>query len=150
MPNINRDLLEISTLFKTLLKTMTQEWNRRNTYSLTYPQFKMLFKLHQQGPKRVSELAEALCITAGAVTGAADRLLSEGYIERTRDDEDRRVVYIQITELGTSMVEKVLDAQKETIAMFFDSLPDEDREHLKRILSAVLLKIDHNHEKLGE
>jgi DNA-binding MarR family transcriptional regulator len=104
----------------------------------------MLFKLDHHGPQRVSQLAEALCITAGAVTGAADRLLSEGYIERTRDEDDRRVVYIQITDQGKSIVEKVLDSQKETITMFFDRLPDEDIKHLKRILSTVLLEIDHN------
>ncbi|WP_152396685.1 MarR family winged helix-turn-helix transcriptional regulator [Paenibacillus guangzhouensis] len=139
---INTELVEVTTLFKTLIKRVTQNWNKRMVHQLTYPQFKMLFKLEKHGPQKVSQLAEALCITSGAVTGAADRLLSEGYIERTRAADDRRVVYIQITEEGRRITHQVMEDQKETIAMFFGSLPDEDIKHLKRIMTTVLAKID--------
>jgi len=139
---INTELVEVTTLFKTLIKRVTQNWNKRMVHQLTYPQFKMLFKLEKHGPQKVSQLAEALCITSGAVTGAADRLLSEGYIERTRAEDDRRVVYIQITEEGRQITHQVMEDQKETIAMFFGSLPDEDIKHLKRIMTTVLAKID--------
>ncbi|MCE5168407.1 MarR family transcriptional regulator [Paenibacillus profundus] len=131
-------LLELSTLFRLLLKRMTQEWNKRMIANLSFSQFRILYKLNEGGKKKVSELAEALCITSGAITGGTDKLIKEGLAERKRAEDDRRVVYIYITDKGRDIVQMMLERQKETISMFFESLPNEDVGHLKRIFTQIL------------
>lgn len=49
------------------------------------------------GNRTMSETAATLGITTGTLTVAIDRLVRKGYVERHRDQNDRRVVRIQLT-----------------------------------------------------
>ncbi|BBH22855.1 MarR family transcriptional regulator [Paenibacillus baekrokdamisoli] len=134
----NVELISLAGLFRTLLKSMKQEWNKHGTYSLSFTQFKVLFKLQAEGAQKVSELAEAMGMTPGAITGIADKLIAEGYIKRSRAEDDRRVVYIELTDKGERMLKQLLISQAETMSTFFDKLPDEDIAHLTRIFKRML------------
>jgi DNA-binding MarR family transcriptional regulator len=50
--------------------------------------------------RSMSEVASALNITVGTLTTAINRLISKGYVERKRIEEDRRVVKIDLTKKG--------------------------------------------------
>ncbi|MGI6326918.1 MAG: MarR family winged helix-turn-helix transcriptional regulator [Saccharofermentanales bacterium] len=52
------------------------------------------------GNRTMSETAATLGITTGTLTVAIDRLVRKGYVERHRDQNDRRVVRIQLTKKG--------------------------------------------------
>ncbi|MEC0242566.1 MarR family transcriptional regulator [Paenibacillus dokdonensis] len=139
-------LFEVSAMFRMLLKNLSQEWNKISAkeYNLTFPQFQVLYTLKMRGSLKVSELAETLALTSPAITSLTDKLITGGYVERERAENDRRVVYTTITEKGQEMIAKVIEDQKEMIQVFFDMLSEEDIEHLRRIFSSMLLDIDHN------
>ncbi|MBP2026213.1 DNA-binding MarR family transcriptional regulator [Acetoanaerobium pronyense] len=70
--------------------------------------------------KSMTETAEILRITVGTLTTSVNRLVKKGYVERLRDDTDRRIVLIKLTEKGKEvfkiheqfhieMVEKLLE-----------------------------------------
>lgn len=67
-----------------------------------------------------SELAEALDLTPGTVSVRVDRLLRLGLATRTRSDEDSRVHWVELTDLGERRFEQLaplhLDAQRELLA----------------------------------
>lgn len=48
----------------------------------------------------MSTLAKKLNITVGSLTTAMNNLVKKGYVERYRSEEDRRVVYVKLTEKG--------------------------------------------------
>ena len=50
--------------------------------------------------KTMTNTAAILGITTGTLTVAIDRLVKKGYVERRRDDKDRRVVRISLTRNG--------------------------------------------------
>ncbi len=50
--------------------------------------------------KNMSSIAKGLGITVGSLTISMNSLVTKGYVERERSEEDRRVVYIKLTELG--------------------------------------------------
>jgi DNA-binding MarR family transcriptional regulator len=54
--------------------------------------------LGTRGPMTAGQLAEAVRLTTGAVTGVLDRLESAGLVRRTRDVDDRRKVIVQLTD----------------------------------------------------
>jgi DNA-binding MarR family transcriptional regulator len=79
------------------------------------------------------ELAQALGLTAGAVTTVLDRLEARGYVERKRDPADRRRVTVELTreanklaweaygplgEMGGPLLADLSDEQLETIIGF--------------------------------
>ncbi|MHC0038109.1 MarR family winged helix-turn-helix transcriptional regulator [Pseudoneobacillus sp. C159] len=53
-----------------------------------------------------SELAEVFDVQKSAITAIIQRLWEKGLIERTRDEKDRRVVYLTLTEKGLELYQK--------------------------------------------
>jgi DNA-binding MarR family transcriptional regulator len=49
-------------------------------------------------------------VTPAAMTGAADRLVRMGFVARTLDDNDRRVILLSITPEGASTVDGIFKA----------------------------------------
>ncbi|WMT38818.1 MarR family transcriptional regulator [Paenibacillus sp. D2_2] len=100
---IDQEILEVSNMFRLLMKKASQDWNRGACkMNLSFPQFQILYGLNTRGPLKVSELADALNMTSAAITGLADKLCSYSYVERERATDDRRVVYIKITDAWRS------------------------------------------------
>ncbi|WP_102399305.1 MarR family winged helix-turn-helix transcriptional regulator [Haloimpatiens massiliensis] len=50
--------------------------------------------------KTMTEVAKTLDITVGTLTTAINNLVKKGYVERKRDEMDRRVVKIELTRKG--------------------------------------------------
>jgi len=135
---VNAHMMELPALFKSLIKKITQEWNSSVADKLSMSQFRMLYLLQHNGLSKPNELADALSVTPGAITGMADKLIDKGYVARTRDKQDRRVIHLVITEKGISYVDEMLEKQKESILAVFDRLPEEDIAHLMRIFRFLL------------
>ena len=54
--------------------------------------------LGTRGPMTAGELAKAVRLTTGAVTGVLDRLEAAGLVRRVRDTRDRRRVIVELTD----------------------------------------------------
>ncbi|SMG49150.1 MarR family winged helix-turn-helix transcriptional regulator [Paenibacillus aquistagni] len=135
-------LLDLPILFKKLIKRATQEWNRRVDEEMSMNQFRLLCILRKQGSTQVNELAEKLGVTAGAITGMADKLMDRGRVVRTRISTDRRAVLLEITEEGNRCVDTLVEKQGEMLAALFGTLSPEDMEHLQRIFSEMLDRLE--------
>ena len=51
-------------------------------------------------PKNMSTIAKELSVTVGTLTIAVNGLVKKGYVTRERGRDDRRVVYISLSEKG--------------------------------------------------
>lgn len=134
-----RELLE---LFYTVLKKMGKEWTRQLKPGINQSQFMILKTLHKSGPQKATDLAGVIQMTPGAITGASDKLVMEGYAERKGAQGDRRVVYLEITEKGRQLVESMLEAHKRITEKFFEGLSDEEIDHLVRIYHKISDNLD--------
>ena len=68
------------------------------------------------GPHTVRGLAAVLRISKPAITRALDRLCREGLLIRKTDDKDRRSVLIQKTVKGSTFLQQIGEAIRETAA----------------------------------
>ena len=50
------------------------------------------------------DLADNLVVTRGGVTKIVDRLVEGGYLARIPSEEDRRVIYAQVTEKAAQLI----------------------------------------------
>lgn len=66
--------------------------------NLTAPQGMLIGVLARNKKMKVSDLSEQLQLSNSTVSGIIDRLEKQGLVERTRSEEDRRVVYVNISE----------------------------------------------------
>ncbi|MDQ0157145.1 MarR family winged helix-turn-helix transcriptional regulator [Robertmurraya andreesenii] len=68
---------------------------------LTPDQHYILRYINRVGSCTSTELAEVFEVNKSAITAIITRLWEKGFIQRTRDENDRRVVYLTLTEKGT-------------------------------------------------
>ncbi|HEY2420888.1 MAG TPA: MarR family transcriptional regulator [Neobacillus sp.] len=72
---------------------------------LTNDQHYILRYIHQLKECTSTELAEAFEVNKSAITAIINRMVDRGLIQRARDDNDRRVVYLSLTDAGTELYE---------------------------------------------
>lgn len=68
--------------------------------TLTFGQFAVLRMLFHEGPLAMGAIAERLGISLAGATGIIDRLVNQGVVQRTRSREDRRVVWVDLSDAG--------------------------------------------------
>jgi DNA-binding MarR family transcriptional regulator len=73
---------------------------------LTNEQHYLLRYIHEVGKCTSSELAEVFEVNKSAITAIINRMADRELIDRTRDADDRRVVYLTLTPLGNQLFEK--------------------------------------------
>jgi len=101
---------------------------------LTMPQAMLLHHLAADGGRRSArELGRECDMLASTATGVIDRLERDGYVRRERDLDDRRVVWVQLTDKGEALQGK-LPAFQTAIGRAFMVLSVGD---LEQVLAAV-------------
>jgi DNA-binding MarR family transcriptional regulator len=71
---------------------------------LTGPQLWAIKIIAQRAPVKGAELARRMYLHPATVVGIVDRLEGRGLVSRRRSQEDRRVVEIELTDLGKELV----------------------------------------------
>ena len=124
MPVISREFL----------KHQTSEFFKAK---LTMPQFIVLDVLHRQGESKMTDLANFMHVTTAAVTGVVDKLVKSGYVKRSSDPKDRRIIKIGLTAKGDSIIEKVLDHRKKIVMKIFGMISEDERLEYLKILEHI-------------
>lgn len=93
---------------------------------LTGPQGMLIGTLSRHGEMKVSELSEKLGLSNSTVSGILDRLENQGFVERTRSKEDRRVVYIKVTEECRKHSQKHFEEINKVIEQMMDKATPEE------------------------
>lgn len=88
-------------------------------------------------PKNMSTIAKELSVTVGTLTIAMNSLVKKGYVIRERGKEDRRVVYISLSEKGRKAYEHHAEFHREMIDEISNDLGEEEMRVLVRALSRL-------------
>lgn len=82
---------------------------------LTYPQYLTLMVLWQQDGLSVNHIADRLQLPGNALTPLVARLEHLGYLSRSRDDVDRRIVCAHLTPLGADLERRAASVQRQVV-----------------------------------
>jgi DNA-binding MarR family transcriptional regulator len=112
-------------------------------FATTLPRFDVLAALerHAQGLK-MSALSEFLMVSNGNVTGVVSRLIEDGLVTRTVDEEDRRSATVRLTRKGRDSFLKMAAANERWMDEMFADLSDHQTEELMRLLTHVRRSIE--------
>ncbi len=86
-------------------------------------------------PKNMTTVARTLSVTTGTLTISVNGLVKKGYVERTRSQEDRRVVLISLTEKGRKAFALHRNFHQEMIDAIVEGLTLDEQAILERALS---------------
>ena len=74
---------------------------------LTYTQYITLVALHETQDQTVSALGEKMFLESNTLTPILKKLETMGYVSRARDGADERVVRVNLTEAGHTLLNQV-------------------------------------------
>jgi DNA-binding MarR family transcriptional regulator len=107
--------------------------------NLTGPQIHVLANLGVAGvPMPMHELAHQINASSPAMTGIIDRLERQGLVQRVRDDDDRRVVLISLTEDGRAAVAVFESDARTKITRLMSALTHDERCSFVHLIGRIV------------
>ncbi|MGA5555257.1 MarR family winged helix-turn-helix transcriptional regulator [Streptomyces lavendulocolor] len=93
---------------------------------------------HYDAPPRMADLAARLEVVPRAVTSLVDGLEASGRVRRVPDPANRRVVRIELTDVGRDTLRQLRTARRAAAEDILAPLTAEQREVLGGLLSALV------------
>ncbi|RDW19035.1 MarR family transcriptional regulator [Oceanobacillus arenosus] len=106
--------------------------------------FAVIEAVYSKGKQTIRQISEAVLINTGSITYVIDKLEKNGLVERINCKDDRRVVYIQITDKGKELMDEVFPKHQQVIETLFEDITPEE----KQIVIDVLKKVGKKGETL--
>ena len=134
-----------------LLRTNDQLQNRFlrlfREYGVTPSQYNILRILRGEGKRMPSlEIGDRMIQVVPAMTGLIDRLGKQNLVRRDRCLEDRRVIFIVLTEQGEQLLAKLDKPVAELHQSLLGHLTKGELAELSRLLEKARLKIQPENE----
>ncbi|HKP51446.1 MAG TPA: MarR family transcriptional regulator [Chloroflexia bacterium] len=76
------------------------------------------------GTQLTSELAKRFNVTTPTITRMVDGLVDKGYIKRRPDSEDRRRIYLELTDAGWEATRNINELFRSSVARFLSPLSE--------------------------
>lgn len=87
--------------------------------------------------RNMSSIAKKLKITVGSLTTSMNSLVNKKYVERHRSEEDRRVVFVKLTEKGVKAYHHHEDYHNQMTQAILDKLDEKELPVLVKTLDAL-------------
>ena len=127
----------LSGTFNSILRIEERSLDNRLTHGLTITEVHTIVAvgLHERNPMNV--VAARLGVTTATLTTAVAKLVRKGFIERSRFEDDRRVVLVSLTKKGR----QVLRAHNLFHHQIIDEALADLTEEEERVLAEALAKV---------
>jgi DNA-binding MarR family transcriptional regulator len=94
--------------------------------ALSLVHLQVLLALDTEGPLPMRVLSERMDVSQASATGIVDRMEQRGLVERRRDEADRRVVRVELTETGRETIGGFAAERRERLVRILGELTDEE------------------------
>ena len=141
--NPGQHVLDLATRFRPIMLRLDLLVRRHHTqYSLSRAQTSILHTLACHGPLRMTDLARLENVRVPTTSNSVSVIESMGFVERVPDAVDRRGVTVQLTDLGRTRIEQVLQDRDRDFADQLRRLSPEHRELLADAVPALTSLLD--------
>ena len=121
--NINvKIILELRKLMGMLMNRLSENLDSLDLPGSSYP---ILTYLNSAGRVKTQELGTAVSLTSGSITHMVNRLIKQGYVQKLQDQKDKRIFWLQLTEEGKKVHDKV---NEEVIDPLFEAFTTEEKK----------------------
>jgi DNA-binding MarR family transcriptional regulator len=93
--------------------------------------------LAEAGRLSLSEIAKRIGVTTTNVTNLIDGLERDGWVERQANPADRRMTYVQLTDMGKERCSQLIPATARLTSDLFDVLTEDEKQQLITILGKL-------------
>jgi DNA-binding MarR family transcriptional regulator len=133
MNELQRMSAKLTEMNKLYITIITEELAR---CGFTMPQLIVLDQL-KAGAKTIGEISQLVDLSYSTVSGIVDRLEAKGFVTRTRDDRDRRVVRVSLAGDQKDLEEKIPCAQLSYYEELFAGLGADEMKRISESLEVL-------------
>lgn len=143
---------EIIDALAPLLAHHRRRWAARcQAHGLSIIGFQVLALLEMHGAIPMSRLAEELDVALPNATGIIKRMAERGLVQRAHDEEDRRVVRVDLTDGGRQLIGEMEAGRRQRMAALIGALDARQQRRLLqsvRDLHAAARTLEHNEDSI--
>ena len=108
-----------------------------NDFNITVPQFTALQILVNYGELTIGELSKKMALACSTITDLIDRMEKSNLVIRKKDQNDRRIVRIEVLPIGHEIMKKVLEKRVRFLESKMVGLTDEEKLSLDKVLKSL-------------
>lgn len=105
---------------------------------VSYAGFRILFALWVVGPTAPNRLAVLASVTRSSTSSVLNTLERDGFVERRRESDDRRLVTTELTVSGRALVLETLKEHERVQSRWASTLTPQERETMNGLLHKLM------------
>jgi Transcriptional regulators len=137
MEEISKAVRVVQIMKKIMSEIKQKVGSHFREMNLTGPQGMLMGTLAHHGEMKISDLSEILGLSNSTVSGILDRLENQGYIERIRSREDRRVVYVKVTDEFKKKSQKQFEEINKMVEQMMEKATPEELETILKGMNTL-------------
>jgi DNA-binding MarR family transcriptional regulator len=143
LAEIEMHLIAIRNLFSDLFQQMVMNSKGLMGFPVNSSQLKAMAAFHEDRQYSMGELCKIAKVKMPSMTEVVDRLEKEGFVERVRDTNDRRVVKVQLTPAGKKAHNGILKTRQQELMNIFGCLDERERQRFLKALRTASATMKH-------
>lgn len=97
----------------------------------------IIFALLKNEKMTMNELARKIGKDKSTITALVNKLINQGYVQKTRDTEDNRVVFVTLTEKGRELGPMFNKVSEDLLSTVYRNISQDEREELLKTLEKI-------------
>lgn len=111
-------------------------------FNITVPQFTALQILINNGDMTISELSHKMDLACSTITDLIDRMEKTDLVKRKKDEQDKRVVRVEVLQEGHDILARVLEKRIEFLTDKLKGISEDDKNTLRVALENLYLEME--------
>ncbi|MDP4097601.1 MarR family transcriptional regulator [Paenibacillus sp. P96] len=108
-----------------------------HSHDLNTTEFGVLDLLYHRGPQPLQKIGEKVLISSGNITYVVDKLQKKQLLKRRASQDDRRVIFAELTEEGRHFFERIFPQHKQVIIEAVSGLSAEEKVQAVALLKKL-------------
>ncbi len=100
-------------------------------------QMRLLYNVNREGEQPMKYYGKKLFISKPNMSSLVNRMIDDDLLERSFDEDDRRVIKIQISKKGISTLEEQMKNHKKRVLQKLEVLSDEDIDEMNECFEKI-------------
>jgi MarR family 2-MHQ and catechol resistance regulon transcriptional repressor len=124
----------LSKAYKTIMDKAVKDMKQ---HGMSPSEFTVLEVLYNKGKFPMQQIGNKILVTSGSVTYNIDKLEKKGLLKRVLCEEDRRVIYAEITEAGTELFDRIFPDHAKMVDQLMSSLSLNEKLEATQLLKKL-------------
>ena len=127
-------LVVLSKTYKSVMATAARDMKK---YGLSETEFSILELLYHKGRFPLQQIGDKVLITSGSITYNVDKLENKGYLQRVSCQEDRRIIYAEMTDAGKKLFDECFPLHAKEINSIMSDLSEKEKHTVIELLKKI-------------